>query len=396
MLASSSVQDASYLSGVAHLSAIEASLPFMHFFDGFRTSHEINKINVLEDEDYKKMINKEALAKFRKRALNPVNPKTKGTNMNDDIYFQMTEARNKDYENVPNIVLKYMDKINELAGTNYKPFNYYGSKKAKNIIVAMGSINETIKEVIDNSNDEIGLLEVHLYRPFSKEYFISEIPETVENIAVLDRTKEAGSIGEPLYLDVVAALKDKDINIVGGRYGLSSKNTTPAYIDAVYKMLENSLVNNFTIGIEDDVTNKSLKPTDLRINKHKEFLIVGFGSDGMVSASKSIMKIVGNNTDKDVQGYFQYDSKKSGGITIGHLRFSDEEIKSTYYVENPELIVLTKDTYFEQFDIIDNIKDNGKFIICSEKDNEEIFMQKMRYAIRKAAYEDTKSRIAKI
>ncbi len=371
MLASSSVQDAAYLSGIAHLSSIEASLPFMHFFDGFRTSHEINKIDVLDDDEWKSLVNFDAIKRFRDRALSLNNPKVRGMNVNDDIYFQMTEARNKDYLNVPDIVNSYMGKLNNIAHTNYKPFNYYGSKTAKNIIIAMGSVCETIKEVIDQRND-VGLIEVHLYRPFSKDYLIKEIPLTVENIAVLDRTKEAGSIGEPLYLDVVSALKDKNYNIVGGRYGLSSKNTTPSQIDAVYNMLNGHLVNNFTIGIDDDVTNTSLQPTDLKIQNHKEFLIYGYGSDGMVSASKSIMKIVGNNTSMDVQGYFQYDSKKSGGVTIGHLRFSDKEIKSTYYVENPELVVLTKDTYFEQFDMLDNIKENGIFLICSDRTKEEL------------------------
>ena len=373
MLASSSVQDASYLSGIAHLSSIKASLPFLHFFDGFRTSHEINKINVLEDDEYKKLIDKEALDRFRKRALNPLNPTIKGTASNDDIYFQMTESRNKYYDNVPDIVDEYMKKINSIANTDYKPFNYYGSKKAKNIIVAMGSVCETIKETIDYLNQDIGLIEVHLYRPFSTKYLLNVLPDTVENIAVLDRTKEAGSNGEPLYLDIVNALKDKNINIVGGRYGLSSKNTTPKEIEAVYNMLNSELKNNFTLGIIDDVTNLSLKSTDLKINKHHELLIYGYGSDGMVSASKSMIKLIGDNTNLGVQGYFEYDSKKSGGVTIGHLRFSNEKIRSTYYVENPELVVLTKDSYIERFDLLSNIKENGIFVISTDKDKETLF-----------------------
>ena len=373
MLASSSVQDASYLSGIAHLSSIKSSLPFLHFFDGFRTSHEINKINVLEDEDYKKLIDIEALDRFRKRALNPLNPTIKGTASNDDIYFQMTESRNKYYDNVPDIVNEYMKKINSIANTDYKPFNYYGSKNAKNIIVAMGSVCETIKETIDYLNQDIGLIEVHLYRPFSTKYLLNVLPDTVENIAVLDRTKEAGSNGEPLYLDIVNALKDKNINIVGGRYGLSSKNTTPKEIEAVYNMLNSELKNNFTLGIIDDVTNLSLKSTDLKINKHHELLIYGYGSDGMVSASKSMIKLIGDNTNLGVQGYFEYDSKKSGGVTIGHLRFSNEKIRSTYYVENPELVVLTKDSYMERFDLLSNIKENGIFVISTDKDKETLF-----------------------
>ncbi|MBR1717903.1 MAG: 2-oxoacid:acceptor oxidoreductase family protein, partial [Bacilli bacterium] len=359
MLASSSVQDASYLSGIAHLSAIKGSLPFLHFFDGFRTSHEINKINVLEDEDYKKLVDYDALNRFRSRALNPLNATIKGTASNDDIYFQMTESRNKYYDRIPDIVEYYMNEVNKIANTDYKPFNYYGSKNAKNIIVAMGSVCETIKETIDELGGDIGLIEVHLYRPFSVKHLLNVLPETVKNIAVLDRTKEAGSIGEPLYLDICAALKDKDINIVGGRYGLSSKNTTPKEIEAVYNMLNDSLKNNFTIGIIDDVTNLSLKSTDLKINKHHEMLIYGYGSDGMVSASKSIIKLLGDNTSLDVQGYFEYDSKKSGGVTIGHLRFSNSEIRSTYYVENPEIVVLTKDSYINNFDMLSNIKENG-------------------------------------
>ena len=402
MLASSSVQDASYLSGVAHLAAIKGSLPFLHFFDGFRTSHEINKINVLEDEDYKNLVDYEALEKFRKRALNPLKPEIKGTASNDDIYFQMTESRNKYYDRIPDIVENYMNEVNKLAGTNYMPFNYYGSKTVKRVIVAMGSVCETIKETIDELNDEIGLIEVHLYRPFSVKHLLNVLPDTVETIAVLDRTKEAGSIGEPLYLDICAALKDKNIKIVGGRYGLSSKNTTPKEIEAVYNMLKGDLKNNFTIGIIDDVTNLSLKSTDLKINKHHEMLIYGYGSDGMVSASKSIIKLLGDNTNLDVQGYFQYDSKKSGGVTIGHLRFSDTEIRSTYYVENPEIVVLTKDSYINDFDMLSNIKENGVFLIATDKDKDTItqmFTKKMIDTIKEknvTVYISRASELAKV
>ena len=371
MLASSSVQDAHYLGALAHLTAIDSSMPFLHFFDGFRTSHEIDKIDVLESEDYKELLNYDALKKFKDKSLNPYNPNTRGTAQNDDIYFQATEARNKFYEALPDKVNEYMKKINEIAGTNYKPFNYYGNPSAKKVIIAMGSVCETIKETIDDLND-YGLIEVHLYRPFSKEYLISVIPKTVESIAVLDRTKEPGSIGEPLYLDVVAALKDKNIKIVGGRYGLSSKNTTPNQIKAVYDMLDNP-INDFTIGIEDDVTNKSLKVDEsYKIDNSKEFLIYGFGSDGMVSASKSIMKLIGNNTNNYVQGYFQYDSKKSGGVTITHLRFNENKIRSTYYVENPSIVVVTKESYLTEFELLNNIKENGIFIINTIKTEEEL------------------------
>ncbi|MFI3307768.1 MAG: pyruvate:ferredoxin (flavodoxin) oxidoreductase [Mycoplasmatota bacterium] len=369
-LASSSVQDASYLSGVAHLSAIKSSIPFMHFFDGFRTSHEIQKIDTLELEDYKKLIDMKAVSKFRKRALNTNSPYMIGTAQNDDIYFQATEARNVPYINLADVVNDYMQEINNLAGTDYKPFNYYGNESAKNIIIAMGSVCETIKETIDQLGD-YGLIEVHLYRPFSIEYLKNVLPKTVENIAVLDRTKEIGSIGEPLYLDVLSALKNENINIVGGRYGLSSKNTTPSQIKAVFEMLNNP-INNFTIGIVDDITFKSLDNSDLKIKLADEILIYGYGSDGMVSASKSIIKMIGNQTDKYVQGYFQYDSKKSGGVTISHLRFSDNLIKSTYYVENPKVVVVTKDSYLTKFDLLDNILENGTFIVNTIKTKEEL------------------------
>ena len=370
MLASSSVQDAAYLSGVAHLSSIESSLPFMHFFDGFRTSHEIQKIEVLDESDYKKLINYDALNKFRKRALNPLNPKIVGTAENDDIYFQVTEARNSYYDRVSDIVNSYMEKVNSIADTKYKPFNYYGDKYATKVIVAMGSVCETIKETIEDKYD-LGLIEVHLYRPLSTKYLLDVLPNTVKNIAVLDRTKEFGSNGEPLYLDIVAALKDKDINIVGGRYGLSSKNTTPGQIMAVYNMLDNPK-NNFTIGIEDDVTNLSLKAEKVNIKRSKEILIYGYGSDGMVSAAKSLIKIVDEDTDRYVQGYFQYDSKKSGGVTISHIRLSRNKIRSTYYIEKPDILVVSNDNYFSEFELVKDIEENSTLIINTTKDKDEL------------------------
>lgn len=376
MLASSSVQDAADLSLVAHLSAIKASLPFLHFFDGFRTSHEINKIEVLEMDDIKNLVDYEAINQFRSRALNLNNKVTRGTAQNDDIYFQSVEVRNKFYDNIPDIVNEYMEKINQKLNTNYKPFMYYGDKKAKYIIVAMGSVCSTIKEVIDELNKQnmqVGLIEVHLYRPFSIKYLLDVLPNSVEKIAVLDRTKEPGSIGEPLYLDIVSALKYKDIQIVGGRYGLASKNTTPAQIKAVYDMLCGEVKNNFTIGINDDVTNLSLEVDDtFKITNHDEFLLFGYGSDGMVSASKSIIKLVGDNTIKFVQGYFQYDSKKSGGVTISHLRFSDNIIRSTYYVENPKLVAVTKDSYLLDFNPLSHILERGIFILNTIMTEEEV------------------------
>lgn len=376
MLASSSVQDAGYLSAVAHLAAIKSSIPFLHFFDGFRTSHELQKIEVLEMDDYRNLIDYEALNRFRNNALQPGKAITRGTNQNDDIYFQAMEVRNKYYNETIDIVNYYMEEINKLAGTNYAPFNYYGDKEATNIIVAIGSVTETIKETIDylnNNGYKVGLIEVHLYRPFSTKYLLNVLPNTVKKIAVLDRTKEPGSIGEPLYLDVVAALKEKDVIIVGGRYGLSSKNTTPAQIKAVYDMLENNPVNNFTIGIEDDLTNLSLKVDEgFKIDGSREFLIYGYGSDGMVSAAKSIIETIGDKTSNYVQGYFQYDSKKSGGVTLSHLRFSEKPIRSTYYVENPELVVVTKDSYLDEFDCLGEIVNNGTFILNTVKTKEEV------------------------
>lgn len=371
MLASSSVQDAAYLSAVAHLSSIESSLPFLHFFDGFRTSHEIDKIEVLEESDYKKMINESALKKFREKALNPMKPNTRGTAENDDVYFQATEIRNKYYDVVPDIVNNYMLKINEAANVDYKPFNYYGSKSATKVIVAMGSVCETIKEVIDDLNEDIGLIEVHLYRPFSTKFLKDVIPNTVEKIAVLDRTKEFGSNGEPLYLDVLSAIKDMNIKVVGGRYGLSSKDTTPASIKAVYDMLDNP-INNFTIGINDDVTNLSLDVTNYSIKNSKEILIYGYGSDGMVSASKSIIKLVGDNTDNYVQGYFQYDSKKSGGVTLSHLRISNSKIRSTYYINKPDIVVVSKDSYFSEFELLNDISSHSIMIINTSKSIDEL------------------------
>lgn len=372
MLASSSVQEAHDLAAVAHLSAISTSLPFLHFFDGFRTSHEINKISVLEDEDLAKILDRDAIKKFRSRSLNISNPMSHGMAENEDIYFQSVEARNKDYEIVPEKVAFYMDKINEIQGTDYKPFNYYGAQNAKYVIVAMGSITSTIKKVVDELNSSghsTGVVNVHLYRPFSKELLSSSLPKSTKRIAVLDRTKEAGSTGEPLYLDVVASLKDTNIDIYGGRYGLSSKNTTPSDIYAVYDMLENSPKDNFTIGIVDDVTNLSLEQNSFELKKRtKEIVVYGYGSDGMVSASKDLLKIMGDETEEYVQGYFEYDSKKSGGVTISHMRFDKDPIDLPYYPLHPNIMVVTKDIYLSKFEVTKNLSTNGVIIINTKKD----------------------------
>ena len=375
MLASSNPQTAYHMAAVAHLSAIKGSLPFIHFFDGFRTSHEIDKIKLIDYSKLEKLIDKKALEKFRNRQMNNITPNTRGTAENDDIYFQHTESRNIDYINVVDIVNEYMEKINKLENTNYKPFNYYGSKKAKYVIVAMGSICNTIRELINYlKDDSIGLVEVHLYRPFSSSHLLEVLPKTVTKIAVLDRTKEPGSNGEPLYLDVVNALKEKEIKVIGGRYGLSSKNTTSKDILAVYTNLKEKNKNNFTIGITDDVTKLSLK-TDNNFKvetDNKEYLFYGFGSDGMVSTSKDMLKILGDNTRNYVQGYFQYDSKKSGGVTRSHIRISKEEILSSYYVDNPELVVISKDNYIYRYDVLDNIKENGIILLNTNLSEEKL------------------------
>ncbi len=367
MLASSSVQDAYYLGLISHLSAIKSSLPFLHFFDGFRTSHEFNKIDIFEDYELDGLLDMGALKKFRNRALNPSKPVTRGTNQNGDVYFQVTESRNLFYDNAVDVVVQYMNKINEKAGTNYKPFNYYGSENATKVIVAMGSVCETIKETIDYLGGEIGLIEVHLYRPFSVKHLLDVLPESVSKVAVLDRTKEAGSNGEPLYLDIVNALKNKNITVVGGRYGLSSKDTTPGMIKAIFDSLD-QLNNNFTIGIDDDVTNLSLAYSDLEISDNTlEFLLYGYGSDGTVSTAKTLLEIAGDHSDMYVQGYFEYDSKKSGGVTASHLRFSPNGIRKAYFVSNPNLVMITKDTYLKEFDMISHIKDNGILILNTIK-----------------------------
>ena len=374
MLASSNVKDAYYLGSVAHLSAIKGSLPFLHFFDGFRTSHELNTVDLMEEKELLKLVNYQKINEFKEKALNYKSNIQRGMAENEDIYFQSIEARNNLYNKMPDIVNEYMQKINKIANTSYKPFEYYGVKDANSLIIAMGSVVDTIKLVIDKENKngkKYGLVEVHLYRPFSQKYLLDVIPDTVKNIAVLDKTKEAGSIGEPLYLDVISALKDKNIKIIGGRYGISSKNVVPGDIYSVYKNLENTCKNNFTIGITDDVTNLSLEKNDYNIPFNgKEIKIYGFGSDGMVSASKDIIKIIGNKTTSYAQGYFQYDSKKSGGVTISNLRISNNPINNPYYVTNPDIVVVTKQEYFNKYDMLNNIKDNGILLINSSNINQ--------------------------
>lgn len=381
ILAESSPQQVMDLSSIAHLSAIKGRIPFLNFFDGFRTSHELQKIEPIDLDKVKKLIDVKALHEFRSRALTPNNPVTRGTSQNDDIYFQATEVRNPYYDQLPDIVNDYMKEISQITGRNYAPFDYYGSKKATKLIVAMGSVCETIKETIDYLNEQeeekpYGLIEVHLYRPFSKKYFLEALPNTVKSIAVLDRTKEPGGVGEPLYLDVksIMASTNRRVKVIGGRYGLSSKNTNPSCIKAVYDFLDKSdNFTGFTVGIDDDVTHLSLPlepfslPTD-----NVEFLVYGYGSDGMVSACKDLMKITGESTNAYVQGYFQYDSKKSGGVTKSHLRFGKNPIRSTYYVENPKLIVCTKDSYLKKWNVLENIQQNGMFLLNTDKEEQQV------------------------
>lgn len=380
MLASHSVQEAMDLAGVAHLAAIKASVPFIHFFDGFRTSHEIQKVEVFDTELYKGLIDYDALEAYRKRALNPhTNPVTRGGAENDDIYFQGMEARNEHYAKVPAIVAEYMEKISEITGRHYAPFTYYGAPDAERIIIAMGSITETAHETIDAlmaKGEKVGMIKVHLYRPFAPEYMLKVMPSTVKKIAVLDRTKESGAMGDPLYLDVVAALKDhKDIEIIGGRYGLGSKDTQPCHVKAVFDHLkEDKMINGFTIGIEDDVTHLSL-PADESFQIEGDYtscLFWGLGSDGTVSANKSTVKIIGDNTDQYAQAYFAYDSKKAGGVTRSHLRFGKSPIRSTYYINNADFISCSLDAYMFKYDMVRNLKDGGTFLLNTTFSKEEI------------------------
>ena len=400
MLASSSVQEAMDLGAVAHLSTIKSSIPFVHFFDGFRTSHEIQKIELLDPEDLKKMVSEKSLAKFRERALNPNKPVTRGTAQNPDVYFQAREASNPYYTSVPDIVARYMGEISELTGRHYLPFDYYGDPNAKNIIIAMGSVTETIKEVVDklmSQGEKVGVINVRLYRPFSAKYFLRVLPKSVKRIAVLDRTKEPGSVGEPLYLDIKAVLAERGGDmplIVGGRYGLSSKDTTPAQIISVFENLKaKQPKTDFTIGIVDDVTFKSL-PAKEEISLAKkgtyELKFYGLGSDGTVGANKNTIKIIGDNTDKYCQAYFDYDSKKSGGYTCSHLRFGDEPITSPYLVSTPDFVACHVYSYLRKYDVLKGIKRGGTFLLNSLWSAEETAKRLPDYIKQVVAQNDIK------
>ena len=380
MLASGSVQEAQDMAAVAHLAAIKGSLPFLHFFDGFRTSHEIQKIELLDEDLLRSMVSTKSLEAFRARALNPEAPVTRGTAQNGDVYFQAVESRNQVYDAIPDIVARYMGEISEATGRQYRPFEYYGDPDAQNIIVAMGSVTETIKETIDylaSQGRKYGLITVHLYRPFSEKYFFKALPKNVRKIAVLDRTKEPGALGEPLYQDIKTVFQgcDKAPLIVGGRYGLSSKDTSPAQIVAVFDNLELAEPKNgFTIGIVDDVTFKSL-PIKEEISIVKagttECKFYGLGSDGTVGANKNTIKIIGSHTDKYCQAYFDYDSKKSGGYTCSHLRFGDLPIKAPYLVSTPDFVACHVPSYLQKYDVLKGIKDGGSLLLNSLWDEKE-------------------------
>ena len=379
LLCESSVQEVMDLTPVAHLAALKGRLPFINFFDGFRTSHEIQKIEEWDYEDLKDMVDWEYIDAFRKNALNPNHPVERGSAQNPDIFFQAREACNPYYDALPAIVQEYMDKVNKKIGTNYALFNYYGAQDAEHVIVAMGSVNETIEETIDylaeKSGAKLGLIKVRLYRPFATDAFLKTIPKTVKTISVLDRTKEPGSIGEPLYLDVVAALSDsefKDVTVLSGRYGLGSKDTTPAQIVAVYN---NKDRKRFTIGINDDVTHLSLEVGASIVTTPAGTVnckFWGLGADGTVGANKNSIKIIGDNTDKYAQAYFDYDSKKSGGVTMSHLRFGDKPIKSTYLIKRADFVACHNPSYMTKFNMVQELVDGGTFLLNCTWSKDEV------------------------
>ncbi len=378
MLCESSVQEVMDLTPVAHCAAIKGRLPFINFFDGFRTSHEIQKIEMWDYEDLKDMVDMDAIDAYRKDALNPNHPCQRGSAQNADIFFQAREACNPYYDAMPGIVQEYMDKVNAKLGTDYKLFNYYGAADAEHVIVAMGSVNETIEETVDYllaAGEKVGVVKVRLYRPFSAEALIAALPDTVKQISVLDRTKEPGALGEPLWLDVVAALKGSKFDAVPvfmGRYGLGSKDTTPAQIVAVYKNTEKA---KFTIGIVDDVTNLSLEvgaPISVAPESTISCKFWGLGADGTVGANKNSIKIIGDNTDMYAQAYFDYDSKKSGGVTISHLRFGKDPIKSTYLISKANFVACHNPSYVRKYNMVQDLKDGGTFLLNCPWDMEGI------------------------
>ncbi|NLM06824.1 MAG: pyruvate:ferredoxin (flavodoxin) oxidoreductase [Tissierellia bacterium] len=381
MLASGSVQEVMDLSAVAHLAAIKGRVPFLNFFDGFRTSHEIQKVEVMQYDDLAKLVDKEALQKFRDHALNPAKPYTKGTAQNPDIYFQTVESANKFYEEIPGIVVEYMNEINKITGRNYKPFVYYGDPEAEYVVVAMGSVTEALEETVDYLNKKghkTGVVKVHLYRPFAKEYFFDVLPTSVKRICVMDRTKEKGATAEPLHLDVTHSFYDREHRpeIIGVRYGLGSKDVTPSQLNAVFKNLMSDKPRyRSTVGINDDVTNYSLPVDEIIITEPEDTIkckFWGFGSDGTVGANKQAIKIIGDDTDMYAQGYFSYDSKKSGGITVSHLRFGNNPIKSTYLVTQADFVSCSKQSYVHEYDLLKGLKKGGTFLLSTNWDEKEL------------------------
>lgn len=384
MLAETNPQEVMDLSPVAHLATIEGKVPFINFFDGFRTSHEIQKIEKWDYEDLKEMCNMEAVEEFRAHALNPEHPAMRGSHENGDVFFQHREACNSAYDALPAVVEKYMKKINEKLGTDYDLFNYYGAPDADRVIIAMGSINDVAEEVIDYltaKGEKVGLVKVRLYRPWVSASLLKVLPKTAKKIAVLDRTKEPGSLGEPLYLDVAATLREagmNDVILTGGRYGLGSKDTPPSSVFAVYKELEKDAPKaRFTIGIVDDVTNLSLpevKPAPITSAKGTvECKFWGLGGDGTVGANKNSTKIIGDHTDKYIQAYFQYDSKKTGGITISHLRFGDNPIRSPYYINQADFVACHNPSYITKgYKMVQDVKPGGIFMINCQWSDEEL------------------------
>ena len=379
MLASGSVQEVADIAPVAHMSAIEGSLPFLHFFDGFRTSHEIQKVELMENEDYEKLLDKEAVQAFRDKSLSPNHPVTRGTAQNPDIYFQTREVSNKYYEDIVGIVEKNMAKMSEITGRKHSLFDYYGAQDAKHVVVAMGSVTEALEETIDYLNakgEKLGMIKVHLFRPFSAEHFLKAMPKTVERVCVLDRTKEPGAPAEPLYLDVVKVLSQSELSplVVGGRYGLGSKDTTPTELNAVFENLNQAQPKDgFTIGIVDDVTNTSLPiadPIKIQVPGTVRCKFWGLGSDGTVGANKQAIKIIGDHTDKYAQAYFDYDSKKSGGITMSHLRFGDEPIRSTYLLDESDYIACHNQSYVYKYDLLQGLRKGGTFVLNTIWDQE--------------------------
>lgn len=384
MLASNSVQEVMDLALVAHLSTMRASIPFVHFFDGFRTSHEIQKIDVIDYEDIKQLIDWQAITHHRQRALNPEHPHLRGTAQNPDVYFQINEAANPYYQKVPQIVEEEMKKVSKLTGRQYHLFDYVGSPEATHVIVMMGSGTEAAHETIEyltKQGEKVGLIKVRLYRPFSAEHFLKTLPETVQRIAVLDRTKESAGFGEPLFLDVTSVIKDyhKDIEVFGGRYGLGSKDFTPTMAKAVLDNIQmDQPKKHFTVGITDDVTNTSLDLGD-PIDATPEGLVRckfwGIGGDGTVGANKDAIKIIGDNTDQYVQGYFAYDSKKSGGVTVSHLRFGKHPIKSTYLINKADYIACHQPSYVDKYHLLEGIKEGGNFVLNAPWSQEELEQQ---------------------